>query len=300
MSGGWKCLADARRDECGPRWPVRIEGQRVGSVNTAARAALQAWPQWLQVDDGGALSIGLSRAERDAALAEINAALRAQGLIRAWREEPFAWWDEQGALAAVIERASSRFWGALTLGAHANGYVADPLNGRPTHLWIARRAFDKPTDPGRLDNLIGAGVPHGQTPLEALRREAWEEAGLQPDEVRELRPGRVIELACDIPEGWQHEWLYVFDLALPPGRTPQNQDGEVHEHRLMPVDEALGRAAAGEMTTDAALATLDFALRHSLLPAAQAAALSPRLAALCVETRRAAHFEPALIRPAAF
>jgi hypothetical protein len=104
----------------------------------------------------------------------------------------------------------------------------------------------------------------------------------------------VIELACDIPEGWQHEWLYVFDLALPPGRVPQNQDGEVHEHRLMPVDEALRRAAGGEMTTDAALATLDFALRHELLPADEAAALAPRLASLCIDRPRAARFEPTL------
>jgi 8-oxo-dGTP pyrophosphatase MutT (NUDIX family) len=297
MSSQWKCLADARRDERGPRRPVSIDGRRVGSVNPSARAALTSWPQWLQADADGALAVVVPRAERDEALAEINAGLRAQGLIRAWREEPFAWWDEQGLLAAVIERASSRFWGALTLGAHANGYVPDPASGRPTHLWIARRAFDKPTDPGRLDNLIGAGVPHGQTPLEALRREAWEEAGLLPDEVRELRPGRVVELACDIPEGWQHEWLYVFDLALPAGRVPQNQDGEVHEHRLMPVDEALRCAADGEMTTDAALATLDFALRHELLPPDEAASLAPRFATLCVEADRAARFEPSLQSP---
>jgi len=291
MSAPWPCLEDARRDERGPRWPVRIEGRRVGSVNSTGRAALAAWPQWLQAGDDGALAVGLARAGRDAALAEINAALRAQGLIRAWREEPFAWWDDQGQLAAVIERASSRFWGALTLGAHANGYVADPLNGRPTHLWIARRAFDKPTDPGRLDNLIGAGVPHGQSPLEALQREAWEEAGLLPDEVRELRPGRVIELACDIPEGWQREWLHVYDLALPPGRVPQNQDGEVAEHRLWPIDQALQCAAGGEMTTDAALATLDFALRHALLPADEAAELAPRFEALCVGPAEAGRFE---------
>jgi hypothetical protein len=30
----------------------------------------------------------------------------------------------------------------------------------------------------------------------------------------------------------------------------------------MPVGEAIARAAAGELTTDAALVTLDFALRH--------------------------------------
>jgi 8-oxo-dGTP pyrophosphatase MutT (NUDIX family) len=294
MSSGWRCLDDGRRDERGPRWPVWIDGRRVGSVSANGRAALAAWPQWLHAEADGALTFVVPRARRDEALAEINASLRAQGLIRAWRDEPFAWWDDQGVLAAVIERASSRFWGALTLGAHANGYVADAASGRPTHLWIARRAFDKPTDPGRLDNLIGAGVPHGQTPHEALQREAWEEAGLLPDEVRELRAGRVVELACDIPEGWQHEWLYVFDLAMPAGRVPQNQDGEVHEHRLMPVDEALRRAAGGEMTTDAALATLDFALRHGLLPAGEAAALAPRFGAMCVDAGLAVRFEPSL------
>ncbi len=46
---------------------------------------------------------------------------------------------------------------------------------------------------------------------------------------------------------------------------PSNKDGEVAEHRLMTIAEALGRAAAGELTTDAALATLDFAIRRRLL-----------------------------------
>jgi 8-oxo-dGTP pyrophosphatase MutT (NUDIX family) len=160
-------------------------------------------------------------------------------------------------------------------------------------LWIARRAWDKPTDPGRLDNLIGAGVPLGQTPREALLREAWEEAGLQSHELGGLRRGRVIELACDIPEGWQHEWLHVYDLALPAGRVPQNQDGEVAEHRLLPIDEALECAADGEMTTDAALATLDFALRHGLLPPAEAAALAAPFQALCVPPALADRFDGA-------
>ena len=47
------------------------------------------------------------------------------------------------------------------------------------------------------------------------------------------------------------------------------------------VAQALAHAAAGEMTVDAALATLDFALRHRLLPAAahdaMAAAIDPLL-----------------------
>jgi hypothetical protein len=57
----------------------------------------------------------------------------------------------------------------------------------------------------------------------------------------------------------------VFDLELPAGLEPRNIDGEVAEHRLMPAAEALARAAAGELTTDATLATLDFALRRGLV-----------------------------------
>ena len=80
-----------------------------------------------------------------------------------------------------------------------------------------------------------------------------------------LVTGGLVDLECDIPEGRQHERLHVFDLALPAGLVPRNVDGEVAEHRLMPVAEALARAAAGELTTDAALATLDFAVRHALI-----------------------------------
>ena len=45
---------------------------------------------------------------------------------------------------------------------------------------------------------------------------------------------------------------------------------------LLPVATALACAADGEMTVDAALATLDFALRHGLLPEAEADVLAAR------------------------
>ncbi len=160
-------------------------------------------------------------------------------------------------------RAASRFWGVSTFGAHCNGYVADDAC-RPTHLWIARRPDAKPTDPGRLDTVIG-GVPIAQTPREAVIRAGWEEAGLQPHQMTDLVWGRRIDLDCDIAEGRQHERLQVFDRSLPAGLAPRSVDGEVSEHRLMPLAEALARAAAGELATEAAVATLDFAVRHRLV-----------------------------------
>ena len=268
----WPAIDLARACGGPPRVPFLLDDARgpvLGSVARHHLDALSAWPDAfvpLLTPEARprALLLRLPAGERDARLALVHARLREDGLIVGWRDEPYPLRDREGGEHGTIERAASRFWGTLTLGAHCNGYVADAA-GHPTHLWIARRSETKPTDPGRLDNMIGCGVPAEQSPLDAIVREGWEEAGLEPHEMAGLVTGGQVDLECDIPEGRQHERLHVYDLAMPPGRVPRNVDGEVAEFRLMPVAEALERAAAGELTTDAALATLDFALRHRLI-----------------------------------
>lgn len=272
----WPALAAARLREV-PRLPFLLGDTPVGSVAVAHLGALLAWPQWLQVDEQ---RVKLRAADPTQALAVVNAALREQGLVRAWRDETYAVVTALGATPlALIERASARFWGSLTFGAHANGYVADDA-GHPTHLWIARRSPHKATDPGKLDNLVGGGVAHGQTPRQTLVREAWEEAGLGATQSAAARPGRVLRLHRDTPEGLQWEDLHAFDLQLPAGQAPHNRDGEVAGFECLPVPQALLAAAGSGMTVDAALVTLDFALRHRLLNRALAARLAPRLPVL--------------------
>ncbi len=268
----WPAIALARACDGPPRIPFVLLSERgpvLGSVAIRHLPALRQWPDafaLLAAADGAprALALTLPADVRDARLAQIHARLHADGLIVGWRDEPYPLRDRTGSEHGTLERAASRFWGMLTLGAHCNGYLADD-SARPTHLWIARRSPTKPTDPGRLDNLIGGGVPAGQSPREAVIREGWEEAGLEPRQMAGLVTGGLVDLECDVPEGRQHERLHVFDLALPAHVVPRNIDGEVAEHRLMTVAEALARAAAGELTTDATLATLDFAVRHRLV-----------------------------------
>lgn len=271
----WPALAAARSYDA-TRLPFVMGATVVGSAARSQVRALAAFAPWLRIGPDG-ITLDCAAETRDETLAGINRALRDAGHIVAWRNETYAVVQRHGEPPlALIERAASRFWGTLTFGAHCNGYVAD-AGGRPTHLWIARRSLDKPTDPGLLDNLVGGGVPWNQTPFETLVREGWEEAGLSPAQMREARPGSVLELLRDIPEGLQHEHLFAFDLRLPAEVQPVNQDGEVCELHRMPVDEALEHAAAGEMTVDAALVTLDFAVRHRLLPPAEHAALQAAL-----------------------
>jgi 8-oxo-dGTP pyrophosphatase MutT (NUDIX family) len=278
MTALWSCVNDAHH-RAEPRIPLRLWGQPVGSVAQAHADVLRRWPEALAVAPCAVDWVAAPPA-LDALWAQINTALRDAGLIVAWRNETYPVLPE-GARAgdpplALIERAASRFWGTLTFGAHCNGYVADG-DGLPTHLWIARRARTKATDPGKLDNLVGGGVPHGQTPFEALVREGFEEAGLSPTQMHAATPGSVLHLQCDIAKGFMNEHLHTFDLRLDAQTTPANQDGEVDAWYCMTINDALVRAARGEMTVDAALVTLDFALRHALLDAQQADTLRPRL-----------------------
>jgi 8-oxo-dGTP pyrophosphatase MutT (NUDIX family) len=290
MTAAWPAIEAARRT--GPADPARrrvafhlatADGgtATVGSVAASALSALARWPTALRVADDG-VTLTVAPAERDAALAEINRHLRDAGLLRGWRDETIALWSADGRhCLATMERAAARFWGSLTLGAHANGHVVD-ASGTVTRLWIARRSATKATDPGLLDNLVGGGVPLGQTPHQALLREAGEEAGLAESELAGCVRGRVIAIAREVPEGFQREWIQVYDLALPAHRVPLNRDGEVAEFRCWPIGEALALAGGSRMTVDASLVTLDFALRRGLFDAAAHAELAARAAPLFI------------------
>lgn len=278
-------LAAAQARDEAARVPFFVAGRQAGSVARDHLAVLRAWPSALAVGDD---AVTLIARDRDHALAGMHAALHAQGLIRAWRDEAFPLFDpDTQEPLALMERAAARFWGTLTLGVHLNAYVAG-ADGRPAALWIAQRAFTKPTDPGLFDNLVGGGVPAGQSPFEALVREAMEEAGLAPEWLPDARPGRVLRLHRDVAEGRQLEDLHPWDLALPPGWAPHNHDGEVAGFRLLPVADALALAAGETMTVDAALVTLDFGLRHGLLPPADAPALERALFTCAVRRRQTA------------
>lgn len=263
MQPRWPALAAARR-AAAARVPFVLGDRVAGSVAQAHLDALRPFADALAVHAGGVHALPALDSAR---LHTINLHLRAQGLVRAWRDETYPIPDPAAPAInlGTLERAASRFWGTLTFGAHANGYVADAA-GRPLALWIARRSPHKATDPGLLDNLIGGGVPAHQSPRETLVREGFEEAGLAAHELAAARPGSVLRLHRDIAEGFQHEWLYSFDLALPPGREPVNQDGEVAGFTLMPLAEVAELVATtDELTVDAALVTIDFLARHGQL-----------------------------------
>jgi len=143
----WAAIGEATRHDAAARVPFRIDGQAVGSVARSNLPALAAHPSLVWATEAG-VDLLVPAPERDDAFEHLNRWLREAGLIVAWRDEPYPVVALPGlAVLARFERAASRFWGTLTFGAHATGYVADG-EGRPTALWIAQRSLNKPPTRG--------------------------------------------------------------------------------------------------------------------------------------------------------
>src|SRR3546814_15098020 len=74
-----------------------------------------------------------------------------------------------------MDRGAVTAFGIANRGFHLNGLVGA---GDATRMWIARRALDKTTYPGKLENMVAGGHPAGLLPLQNLLKECTEEDGL--------------------------------------------------------------------------------------------------------------------------
>jgi 8-oxo-dGTP pyrophosphatase MutT (NUDIX family) len=199
---------------------------------------------------------GLDVDARSRLLGDVATRLLDAGWVRGWRDEQLDVRPRAGGEPlATIERAACRALGIWTHAVHLNAFDAE---GR---LVVARRADDKPIDPGFWDNLVGGMVASGESELEALARETQEEAGLDLARLPLARGGLVRE-ARPVPEGYMVETVQVYDTRLPPGCIPRNQDGEVAAIEARPVDDVLDAIERGDFTLEAALVTLDALLRQ--------------------------------------
>ena len=225
--------------------PLELAGSRIGWLRPALAARLAAWP-------------GVFRARADRVILlnpyGLNAVveqLAKEGFIPGWRDERY-----RIAELFEIERAAARPFGLTTHAVHLNGIVGG------NRMWLARRSPTKPIDPGMLDNLVGGGVTAGLAPDHVLVKEAWEEAGIPAELARQAMPGGTISVLREVPEGVQSEVIVIYDLELPEGFRPRNQDGEVSEFLILPIEEVAGQA----LTFEAALVADDFVSRRSARP----------------------------------
>ena len=228
---------------CGP--------QKLGYLSTA-RARLLAHhlqPTRLHTDrldwDAGSWSVG----SRSDALQQALLTLREAGHLPGWRDEAFSFLEIDSERPFVrAERAGFYFLGMRSDAVHVNGVTAD---GR---MWIARRSASKTVDPGLLDNLCAGGLGADETPMQAVVRELFEEAGLHLQAAHSLRYAGSVSVGRVREGGWHEERLRVYNLLLATGEQPANQDGEVQDFQLHEAPEIARLIASGQFTPDAAAA----------------------------------------------
>jgi hypothetical protein len=189
--------------------------------------------------------------------------LARQGLTDPWRGESYPVGTRFGETLFEIERAAASLFAIRTYGVHLVGYV-EGLDG--PRIWIPRRAKDRPTFPGLLDNIVAGGQPAGLGLIDNLVKECDEEASIPAALARTARAVSAVTYNMADRTGIKTEAIFVFDLALAPGFVPVNRDGEVEDFRLLPVAEVMALVEHGEsFKFNCALVLIDFFVRHGLI-----------------------------------
>jgi len=259
-------IAECHRWEPDDYRPFIIDDMAVGRVPRDLATRLADFPNVFQVS-GRAVSLVPdlnSFDERSAAVADVLGRMRAAGEIPRWRDEAYPIlrrWGEAPLL--TMERAAVPLFGVRAYGVHLNGFVRDAEDLR---LWVARRAKDKATAPGKLDHLAAGGQPHGIGVKANLIKEGQEEAGMDPDLAARAISVGLVTYRCVREEGLRDDVLFCFDLELPANFTPRNTDGEVESFELWPFPRVLETIRdSDDFKFNVSLVILDFAIRHGFL-----------------------------------
>ncbi|MBT5047613.1 MAG: DUF4743 domain-containing protein [Rhodospirillaceae bacterium] len=246
--------------------PFTVAGTRVGWVHRDFAPQLDRFPDVFTRTGEG---IGLSPNFTDygARTAAVDAPLQVldgEGYFAGWRDEayPVGTGFHHTPLFEMERTAVPRF-GVPAYGVHIHGFVR---HGDDILLWIGKRAEDKPTYPGKLDQMVAGGQPVGLGLMENVIKEAGEEAAIPPDIAATAKPVGAISYTHESEDGMKPDVMFVYDLELPRDFEPRNTDGETAEFRLLPASEVMEITA---QTTDfkfnCAVANIDFFIRHGLL-----------------------------------
>lgn len=194
-------------------------------------------------------------------------------VLKGWRNELYPVNKSQSAGSEIvsIERSATPLFGIVTYGIHMTAYVKQQDGS--IKIWVPRRAKNKQTYGGMLDNTVAGGLNTGESPFECLVREAAEEASFSENLIRPNAKACGIisyfyvrdERAGGETGLLQPEVEYIFDLEVGHSVVPKPADGEVEEFYLWTVEEVQKALSEGQFKPNCAVVLLDFFVRHGIL-----------------------------------
>lgn len=246
--------------------PFRVNSQTVGWIKASFAEHLAAESDVFSVSDTEASFVErLTTPEaRSTALAEVATSWVNAGIIRKLRNEIYPVRDTwSGPDHFHLDRGLAPIFGVRAYGVHLNGYVEKPTG---IHMWIGKRSSDRRIEPNKLDNMVAGGQPAELSLIENLVKECAEEANLLQALAEQSIPVSAITYCFENESGLKPDTLFCYDLRVPDTFTPNNQDGEIADFRLMAIEDALNLIRDGEtFKFNVSLVILDFAIRHGVL-----------------------------------
>jgi len=246
--------------------PLLVADRQVGWIRDDYRDSLRQFPEVFEFDEG---AIHLQTPQDDQQLRTgvmqgvIDTLILDGVLPRPYGEVYPVTASHKGSAEFLIDRGLSSCFGTRTFGQHLNGYVVK--NG-DLLMWIARRAMDRGYEPGKLDQLVAGGFPHGVSAEDNMRKECMEEAGMVAELADKAVAVGAITCRYEVPRGVKPETLYCYDLILPDDFQPVCTDGEVDEFMLMPVEEVAEIVRdTDDFKLNCNLVVIDFLIRHGYL-----------------------------------
>ncbi|XP_058030039.1 uncharacterized protein LOC131193636 isoform X1 [Ahaetulla prasina] len=254
--------------------PFMVAGQQVGYVPPAVAKCLHQYPTVFSVSQGDKAPsrVELNKQltscdQRTAAVQRVLKELKAQQAfpcLKGWRDEMYnvmPYFCDTPFFS--MERAATPLLGVKRYGAHLNGYT---WRNDEMHMWLARRALNKPTYPGLLDNLAAGGISSELGVRETLIKECQEEACIPASLATLSKSVGTISYTYEGSDGGIYpECQFVYDLELPEEFVPRVGDGEVQEFYLWSLDKVKEAIGSSDFKPNCAMVALDFLIRHSYI-----------------------------------
>jgi hypothetical protein len=244
----------------------QIEGALIGYMPPEFADVLSEFSDVFHVKEWG-VSLSptlLGFDQRTQAVAKVLETLRGRGLISRWYNEPYLVSRSFSSLPLLnIERGAIPLFGSYGYGVHINGFVRD---GGKLKMWLGRRAYDRPAEPGKLDQIVAGGQPAGLSLEENVIKECAEEAGMSTVLARKASPVGAISYITEREEGLRRDILFNYDLELPQDFKPINTDGEVGEFLLWPIEDVAACVeSSANFKFNCSLVVIDFLIRHGYI-----------------------------------
>lgn len=259
-------IADCNQFNADHYRPFIIDGKILGAVNTKNCLMLKSFPDVFIIKSNSVMMHPDLKdyPARTSAMAEILGQLKTDGLVNGWRDELYpvtANFTSEPVMA--MERAAVPLFGFCGFGVHLNGFIETPDG---YSMWVAKRSMNKPTGPGKLDQMVAGGQPIGLSLFENMTKESMEEASVPKHLSFRAQSIGALSYIGERQGGLRNDVLYIYDLLLPKDFTPINSDGEVEEFYLWPIHQVLDIVLNSQrFKFNTSLVIIDFCIRHGLI-----------------------------------